>query len=315
MDRLQTMEVFVAVAETGGFAKAAARLHLSPPVVTRAVAALEERLGVRLFNRTTRKVAPTEAGLRFLASARELLRQIEEAEKEAAGEMAMPSGTLHIAASVTFGRRAVAPLVAEFLRAQPRVQVSLLLTDRVVNLIEEGMDVAVRIGELPDSSLVARRVGRVQRLLVASPGYLARRGAPREPSELRLHAMVAFTGLMPNREWRHVQGGRSAAVRIDPRIELNDAQTAIALAEAGEGITSSLCYMVSDAIREGRLAAVLEPFWPAPAPVHLVYPQTRLVAPKLRAFLELATRRLRERLEGDLALGTAPAAAGAAAGD
>lgn len=248
MDRLQGMEIFVAVAETGGFAKAAARLHLSPPAVTRAVAALEERLGVRLFNRTTRSVLPTEAGLRFLDRARAVLQQIEEAEKDAAGEMVLPSGHLTVTASVSFGRHAVAPVVSDYLRAYPRVSASLLMLDRQVNLVEEGVDVAVRIGELPDSSLVARAVGRVRRLLVASPDYLARRGVPAAPADLRLHEVIGFTGLMPNREWRHVQDGRSAAVRLAPRYELNAA--AIAAAEAGEGITVSLCYMAAGAIRE-----------------------------------------------------------------
>lgn len=305
MDRVQSMEIFVAVAEGGGFAKAASRLHLSPPVVTRAIAALEERLGVRLLNRTTRSVVPTEAGLRFLDSARALLQQLDAAEKDAAGEMAVPSGTLTVSASVSFGRRAVAPLVREFLEAHPKVSVSMLLVDRLVNLVEEGVDVAVRIGELPDSSLVARQVGRVQRLLVARLGYLARRGAPREPAELRLHDVIAFTGLMPNREWRYVHDARSTPVRLAPRFELNDAETAVAAAEEGGGITVVPCYMVAEAIRAGRLVPVLLDVTPPPVPVQLVYPQARLVAPKLRAFVDLAVRRLRERLSTDFAIHTA----------
>jgi DNA-binding transcriptional LysR family regulator len=302
MDRLQGMEIFVAVAETGGFARAAARLHLSPPVLTRAVAALEQRLGVRLLNRTTRSVQPTEAGLRFLERARALLQQIDEAEKDAAGEMAAPAGQLAVTASVSFGRHAVVPVVTEYLRANPRVSVSLLMLDRQVNLVEEGIDVAVRIGALPDSGLVARAVGRVRRLLVASPGYLDRRGAPALPAELRVHDVIGFTGLMPNRDWRHVQDGRSATIRLAPRLELNDAAAAIAAAEAGEGITPTLCYMVAGAIRAGRLVPVLAPFTPEAVPVQLVTPQARLVAPKVRAFLDLAAPRLRARLAGDLAV-------------
>ncbi|CAH0130555.1 LysR family transcriptional regulator [Roseomonas sp. CECT 9278] len=302
MDRLQSMEIFVTVAETGGFAKAAGRLHLSPPVVTRAVAALEERLGVRLFNRTTRSVVPTEAGLRFLDKARSLLQQLEEAEKDAAGEMALPTGQLTVTASVSFGRAAVAPVVAEYLRANPRVCATLLMLDRQVNLIDEGVDIAVRIGDLPDSSMVARAVGRVRRLLVASPSYLARRGVPSTPADLHLHEAIGFTGLMPNREWRYVQDGRVATLRLAPRFELNDAAAAIAAAEAGEGITIALCYMVAGAIREGRLVPVLLPFSAPAVPVHLVTPQARLVAPKVRAFLDLAAPRLRARLESDLAI-------------
>lgn len=310
MDRLQTLEIFVAVAEAGGFARAAAKLRLSPPVVTRAVAALEDRLGVRLLNRTTRRVVATEAGLRLLESARTLLRQLDAAEKEAAGETATPGGHLTIGAPVTFGRRAVAPVVVEFLRAQPRVSVSLVLLDRVVNLVEEGVDAALRIGDLPDSSLVARRVGQVQRVLVASPAYLQRRGVPEDPGALRGHDLIAFTGLVPNREWRFVRAGRHAAIRLAPRFQLNDAAAAIEAAEAGDGITIALSYMVADALRSGRLVAVLHELAPPPVPVQLVHPQARLVAPALRAFLELAHRRLRERLATDLAI---PAGAVAAA--
>jgi len=302
MDRLQSMEIFVAVAETGGFARAAARLHLSPPAVTRAVAALEERLGVRLFDRTTRRVAPTEAGLRLLERARPLLREIDEAEREATGERVLPTGHLTVTASTSFGRLAVAPVVAEYLRAHPRVSVSLLMLDRQVNLIDEGVDIAVRIADLPDSSLVTRSVGRVRRLLVASPDYLARNGTPSTPAELRLHEVIGFTGLMPNREWRHVQDGRGAVQRLAPRLELNDSAAAVAAAEAGEGITLALCYMVADAIRGGRLVPVLLPFATAAVPVQLVTPQARLMAPKVRAFLDLAAPRLRARLAGDLAV-------------
>ena len=302
MDRLQTLEIFVAVAEAGGFARAATKLHLSPPVVTRAVAALEDRLGVRLLNRTTRSVVATDAGLRLLESARALLQQIDTAEKEAAGETSTPSGHLTVSASVTLGRRAVAPIIGDFLRSHPRVSASLILHDRLVNLIDEGVDVAVRIGDLPDSSLVARQVGRVQRLLVASPDYLTRRGVPQDPTDLRLHDVIAFTGLMPNREWRFVRDGRSAAVRLAPRFEVNDAAAAIGAAEAGDGITIALCYMVAEAINTGRLVAVLPEVTPPPVPVQLVYPQARLVAPKVRAFVDLASRRLREQLSTDLAI-------------
>jgi len=308
MDRLQSLEIFVAVAEARGFARAAARLHLSAPVVTRAVAALEDRLGVRLFNRTTRNVALTEAGLRFLDGAREVLQRVEEVEKEAAGETSLPTGHLTVSAPVTFGRYAVAGVAAEFLRAHPRVTLSLGLADRMVNLVEEGVDVAVRIGDLPDSSLVARQVGHVQRILVASPAYLARRGMPEDPSELRLHEVIAFTGLMPNREWRFRRDGRSLPVRVAPRFEVNDATAALAAAEAGEGITIAFCYMAAQAINEGRLVPVLRALAAPPVPVQLVHPQARLVAPKVREFVALAARRLRERLATDLAI-RAPARA------
>lgn len=300
MDRLHEMEVFLAVADAGSFAKAGARARISPPAVTRAVASLEDRLGTRLFNRTTRSLSLTEAGARFLESTRRLLSEIETAEKDAVGETAIPQGHLTVTASVTFGRTLLSPIVSDFLRGHPRITVAAMLFDRVVNLVEEGIDVAVRIGDLPDSSLMARRVGEVRRILVASPDYLARRGQPSEPGALKQHSIIAFTGLMANREWRYVDGKSAKQVALSPRMEVNDAVAAISAAEAGDGITIALSYMVADAIREGRLVQVLDAFTPDPVPVHLVYPQSRLVAPKIRAFVDFAAPRLGDVLS-DLA--------------
>lgn len=301
MDRLRAMEVFVAVAEAGAFATAGGRLRMSPPAVTRAVAALEERLGTRLLNRTTRRLSLTEAGARYLESARRLLGEIEAAERTAAGEAAAPAGHIAITCSVTFGRMHLVELVAEFLRVQPRITAAVLMLDRVVNLVDEGVDVALRIGTLPDSSLMAHRIGETQRLLVASSDYLARRGTPECPDDLKSHAIIAFTGLMPGREWRHAaEGGRSAAVTLAPRLTVNDAASALAAAERGEGISLMLSYMVAGAFAEGRLRPVLESFAPPPAPIQIVYPQTRLLAPKIRAFVDFAAPRLRERLARDL---------------
>lgn len=297
MDRLHEIEVFVAVAEAGGFARAARRLRLSPPAVTRAVAALEERLGARVFERTTRSLVITEVGRRFLETARRILADLDAAEKEAVGTTTMPQGHLTVTASPAFGRSVVAPVVGAFLDRHPRVTVSLLLLDRLANLVEEGIDVAVRIAHLPNSSLIARRVGAVRRLLVASPDYLARRGVPRTPQDLRLHAVIAFTGLMPDRAWRYADGTATGTVSFMPRLEVNDALAAVAAAEAGEGITVSLSYMVADAIRAGRLVPVLDAHAPPPVPVHVVHPGSRLVSPKLRAFVDFAAPRLRETLE------------------
>ncbi len=293
MDRFHELEVFVAVADAGSFAKAGARLRLSPPAVTRAISALENRLGARVFNRTTRSLAITDVGQRFLESGRRVLDDLEAAEKEAVGASAMPQGHLTMTASVTFGRSAVAPVVSAFLEQHPRVSASVLLLDRVVNLVEEGIDIAVRIGSLPDSSLVARRIGTVSRVLVASPDYLARREAPAAPADLRLHAFIAFTGLVPNREWRFQDRQKHGSVRLQPAFEINDAAAAIEAAETGHGITAALSYMVSDRIREGKLVPVLAAFALPPQPVHLVYPHARLVAPKLRAFVDFAAPRLK----------------------
>ena len=298
MDRIRAMEVFVAVADAGSFAKAGERLRISPPAVTRAISGLEERLGARLFNRTTRSLSLTEAGQRFLESSRRLLAELEEAARDAVGEAAVAQGHLTITASMTFGRMALSPIVGDFLTAHPRISASRMLVDRVVNLIEEGIDGAVRIGDRPDSTLVARRVGEVRRIMVASPAYLAKSGAPEHPSELKLHSVIGFTGLMTNREWRFVDDrGKSAQVSLRPRLEINDAAAAINAAVAGEGITSVLCYMVGQKIRSGELVPVLEAYWPAPAPVQIVYPHSRLLAAKVRAFVDFATPRLGERLK------------------
>ena len=189
-------------------------------------------------------------------------------------------------------------MVCAFLNENPRVTVSVLLLDRVANLVEEGIDLAVRIGPLPDSNLVAKKIGTVRRILVASADYLTRRGVPQTPADLRLHSMIAFIGLMPNREWRFLDSKRGNSFSFAPRLEINDAAAAIAAAEMGDGITVALSYMVADQIRDGRLAAVLDSFTPAPVPVHLIYPQSRLISPKLRAFIDFAAPRLHARLDG-----------------
>ncbi|MDP1669633.1 LysR family transcriptional regulator [Phaeovulum sp.] len=297
MDRLHEIEVFVAVADAGSFAKAGGRLRLSPPAVTRAISALEDRLGARVFNRTTRSLTITEVGQRFLEGARRILTDLDLAERDAVGETAIPHGHLSITASVTFGRSALAPQICNFLSQYPRVSVSVLLVDRVVNLVEEGIDVAVRIGSLPDSNLAAKRIGAVRRVLVASPDYLARRGTPRSPSDLKLHSVIAFTGLLPNREWRFSSGQGPISVTLDPIIEINDAQAAIDAAEMGHGITVALSYMVHDRIKAGKLVEVLDSVAPPPQPVHLVYPKTRLIAPKIRAFVDFAAPLLKQTID------------------
>ena len=297
MDRLHELEVLIAVADSGSFAKAGNRLRLSPPAVTRAIAALEDRLGARVFQRTTRSLTITEVGQRFLDSARRILTDLDQAEKAAVGETATPQGHLTITASVTFGRSALGPVVPDFLVRYPGITASVLLLDRVTNLVEEGIDVAVRIGSLPNSNLIARRVGTVGRMLVASPDYLRRRGTPLAPPDLKHHAMIAFTGLIPNREWRFNPPQGATSVTLAPILEINDAATAIEAAEMGHGITVALSYMVHDKIRRGTLVPVLDGLAEPPRPVHLVYPESRLVAPKVRAFVDFAAPRLKAVLD------------------
>lgn len=292
MDRLRMMEVFVAVADAGSLASAGKALGLSPPVVTRVIAALEERLGVRLLNRTTRSLSLTEAGARYLESTRQVLAALDEAERSAAGATAIPSGHLRVTAPLTFGRMHLMPVLAGFLRSQPRVTATLVTLDRIANLIEEGFDVAVRIAQLPESTLIARRIGEVTRVLVASPAYLDRHGVPREPMDLRAHEMIAVPGLLPGGEWRFWADGKPQTVRLTSSLAVNDALAAIMAAERGEGLTAVLSYMVAPQLRAGTLVTVLDPFTPPPVPVQLVYPQSRLVAAKVRAFVDFAAPRL-----------------------
>ena len=298
MDRFNELKVFVSVAECGVFAKAAARLRSSPPAVTRTVAALEQRVGVQLFNRTTRMVSMTEAGRRFLEHARRILTDLDVAESELAGESTMPSGHLTITSPVTMGRMMLPSIVTDFLHAHPHVTAKVLLFDRITNLIEEGIDVGLRVGQLPDSSIIARHVGEVRRILVASPTYLSKHGRPKDPTDLKRHSMIAFTGLLPNREWIFGEGKTARRITLKPRFEINDAAAAIAAAEGGGGITIALSYMVANHIRERRLQQVLEPFAPSAVPVQLVYPESRLVAPKVRAFVDYAAPKLRTALRG-----------------
>jgi DNA-binding transcriptional LysR family regulator len=296
MDRFHELRAFISVAETGGFAKAAISLNSSPPAITRAVAGLEDRLGVRLFNRTTRSVHLTEPGIRFLEDARRVLSDLDMAEQDVRGEARLATGQLSITASRAFGRFVLQPIIAEFTDAHPLVSVSMLLYDRVVDLVDEGFDLAVRIAHLPDSSLVSSHVGDVRRILVAAPGYLAKHASPKRPADLKLHTIIAHTALMPNREWRFVDAGKPARMTLVPRIEINDAHAGIQLAEQGKGITIVLSYMVADALQTGRLVPVLKDFAPPPLPVHLIYAQRRIIAPKVRAFIDFAAPKLRAAL-------------------
>jgi DNA-binding transcriptional LysR family regulator len=296
MDRLQEIEVFVAVAEAGGLSRAATRLRLSPPTVTRALASLEDRLGVRLFNRTTRSLTITDAGQRFLDRSRRILTDLDDAQTDVAGEAVSPQGHLSITASVTLGRSLLAPVICEFLSLNRRVTVSAIFLDRITNLVEEGIDIAVRIGELPESGLVARKVGSVRRLLVASPDYLERNGAPASFSDLAHHSIIGFTGLMPVREWHFQDGTRNRSISLTPAFEVNDALAALQAAEASHGVSPALSYMVSDSLRRGRLVEVLPEGGLPAMPVHIVHISARLVASRVRAFIDFAGPRLAERL-------------------
>lgn len=284
------MTVFVTVAELAGFAPAARRLRLSPSAVTRLVAALEDRLGTRLLQRTTRKVALTDAGVRYLERARRILADVAEAESAAQAERTVPTGRFVVTAPQVFGRLHVAPLMCNYLRKYPRVTGDLTLSDSIVNLIENGVDAAVRIGVLDDSSYVARVVGSTRRVIVGSPKYLARRKRPRSPDDLADHSIIQFTALAATPEWRFMVDGQPARIALSPRYVTNSADAAIGHAELDGGLAMVLSYQAEAGVRAGRLEVVLAEFEPPPWPIQIVYPTTRLLSAKVRAFVELATR-------------------------
>jgi DNA-binding transcriptional LysR family regulator len=293
MDQLDAMRAFVSVATLGSFAEAARRRRLSPSAVTRAVAQLEDSLGLTLLTRTTRTVRLTERGQIYLESCRQILEDVDAAGLRARGLDASPRGELRVAASILLGRLHVLPIVEGLLAAHPELAVRLTLSDRNVHLVEDGVDVAVRIGELADSSLISARLGAVSRVLVASPAYLARRGAPQTPAELPDHDLIAFEGLEITDEWRFRPG--DAPVRIHPRLAVNSADASLVAAEGGLGIVRALSYQVVEALAAGRLVRVLEPFTPPPLPVSAVYPDRRIPSANVAAFMAAARGYFRAR--------------------
>jgi DNA-binding transcriptional LysR family regulator len=293
MDRVDGVAIFAEVAERGSFAEAARRLNRSPAAVTRAVAELEARLGVRLLNRTTRAVSVTEPGQRFLAGARRVLSDLAEIEQAAIGQGSAPRGELRLTAPIAFGRRHVLPLVTDFLARFPEVSVRLTLIDRPVDLVEEGLDAAIRIGTLADTSAIATRVGSLRRVAVAAPAYLKRRGLPKTPRELAAHDVIAFSGMDGTQRWRFA-GGEAP---IKPRLIVNTAEAAIDAAVSGFGITRVLSYQAVDALADKSLVRLLRDHEGDDIPVHVVYPDGRHPPPKLRAFLDALVPRLRQRCD------------------
>lgn len=293
MDRLQAMNIFVAVVDGRSFASAARKLNLSPPVVTRAVAELEERLGSRLLTRTTRVVRVTDAGASFADDCRRILGDIEEAETAATGTGAASRGTLTLTAPVLFGHLYVTPILVDYLLRFPAVDAQCLFLDRVVNVVEEGIDVAVRIGELPDSSLQATRVGRVRRVLVASPAYLRTHGVPQRPEALAQHCIVSPSAVTAMPEWRFNDAGKPLLQRLHARMRTTSNDSAIAAVVAGLGITRLLSYQVAAHLKTGGLQIVLEAFEASPLPVHVVHCEGRRATQKVRGFIDLAVETLR----------------------
>jgi DNA-binding transcriptional LysR family regulator len=290
------------VAEEEGFAAAARRLQLSPPAITRAVASLEDTLGVKLLDRTTRYVRVTEAGRRYLEDARQILAGMQAADEAAAGINAAPRGHLAVTAPVLFGRLFVMPGIVEYLERYPDMEVEAIFLDRAVNLLEEGLDVGVRIGELPDSSMRALRVGWVRHVLVAAPAYLERYGSPRVPADLRKHSLIASRAGDFGGGWRFAETAGEHPLKIDARLKVTSNDAAIAAALSGFGIARLLSYQVAAEVDAGRLRLLLPEYDPPRYPVHILHREGRHASAKVRAFIDL----LAQSLRADVTLNSGP---------
>ncbi|MBC2653956.1 LysR family transcriptional regulator [Pseudomonas sp. MSSRFD41] len=294
MDRFQEMQVFVCVAQEQGFAAAARRLNLSAASVTRAVAALEQRIGTQLLVRTTRNVHLSEAGQRYLEDCRRILAEVQDAEASAAGIHAQPRGQLSLTAPVLFGELFVTPLLVRYLQRYPQVSVNALLVDRMANMVDEGIDVAVRIGELPDSGQHSIRVGQVRRVICASAAFLASHGRPQHPEDLRQAPVIAPSSIGQARNWQFNVAGRALSIRPEPRLLVSASQAAITAASLGLGLTRVLSYQVADKVAAGQLEIVLEAFEQPPLPIHVVYQGGRKAPARVRSFVDFAVQALRE---------------------
>ncbi|SOE87260.1 transcriptional regulator, LysR family [Burkholderia sp. YR290] len=300
MNRLESMSILIAVVDAGSLSAAARRLDIPLATVSRKVGELEAHLKTRLLHRTTRQLSLTEAGTSYVAACRRILEEIDEVERAATGEYAAPKGELVVTAPVVFGRLHVVPVVADFLAHYPEIDIRLVLTDRVVHLMEEQVDVAVRIGELPDSSLMATGVGTVRRVVCASPGYLETHGVPSRPEELAARECISFEALESMRAWSFGSGKAELSVPVRSRFAVNTAEAAIDAAILGVGLIRVLSYQVAGAIRDNTLSVVLDAFESAPLPIHLVHKGQAPLPLKLRAFLNFVTPRLRARSSREL---------------
>ena len=297
MDRFDAMSVLLAVVEEGSLSAASRRLRAPLATVSRKVADLERHLRTQLIVRTSRRVELTDAGRAYVAATKRILEQVEEAERAAAGEYSAPRGELHVTAPGMFGKRHLLPLAIAFLKEHPDITLRLFLADRQINLTEEHVDLALRIGHLEDSGLIATRVGAVQRVTCASPDYLAQRGTPQTPEDLRVHDGISFQGFPVAPEWRYRRDNPTFVVEPRTRLAVNTTEAAVAAAIAGLGIIRVLTYQVADELRSGELQVVLGEFAPAAMPVSLVYPDAGLLPLKVRAFLDWTAPRLRTQLQ------------------
>jgi DNA-binding transcriptional LysR family regulator len=293
MDRLDAMTVLLAVVENGSLSAASRALHSPLPTVSRKISELEAHLGARLLTRTSRRILLTEAGQNYVSAAREILGRVEEAERRAAGEYLAPRGDLTMTAPIVFGRLHVLPVVTDFLKAFPEINIRLILSDRSVSLADDHIDLALRISQLAQSNLIATRLGSIRNTVYANPDYLKRRPGPHHPLELADHACIAFEGVLSTHVWSFQQGKQAISAPIRARLSVNTAEAAVDAAAAGLGITKVMSYQARRAVEQGLLTPLLEAFELEAAPVHLVHlPQAPLPL-KLRAFLDFATPRLR----------------------
>jgi len=293
MDKFNLISIFIAVVDTNGFAAAARKLNISPPAVTRAINELETQLHVRLLTRTTRKVRVTDAGARYVEDCRRIIAELSEADESVGGSHGAPRGRLTLTAPVLFGSKFVTPIVAEYLNSFPEVSASCLFLDRIVNMMDEGIDVAIRIGELPDSSMQSIRVGRVRRVICAAPGYLKKQGIPRKPDDLQNHAIISANSMAPSPEWTLVEDGVAHVIKLQSRFTTSTNDSAITAAVGGFGLTRLLSYQIADFLRDGQLKTVLSQCEPPALPIHVVHREGRHASKKARAFIDLAVERLR----------------------
>jgi DNA-binding transcriptional LysR family regulator len=296
MDRLEAMSIFLAVVEAGSLSSAARRQKTPLATVSRKISELESHLQTKLFNRSTRKVVLTEAGSSYVVACKRILADVMEAERAASGEYAAATGGLTVTAPVGLGRAYLIPILAEFLKAYPEIDVELVLNDRIMSLPEEQIDVALRMGPLPDSSLMALRLGGIRRIFCASPTYLAARGTPRTPNDLVGHDCVSYPSLLSPDVWTFAGDESNLAVRVHSRLVVSNAEAACDAARAGIGITAAFSYLVESALKAGTLTTLLDEFQPPAWPVSLVYMAGRFLPIKLRAFLDFAAPRLKARL-------------------
>ena len=297
MDRFEAMTVLLTVVEAGSFSAAGRKLDMPLATVSRKVTELEVHLKARLLNRSTRRLTLTDTGRDYLVACKRIVEDLNEAERSASGEFSAPRGDLVITTPIVFGRLYVLPVITEFLRVYPQVNVRLVQSDHVVNLIEDHVDLAVRIGKLPDSRLSATRVGDTRRAVCGSPQYFAAHGVPAVPSDLGAHQCITFEALMSPQAWSFNVDGVDFSAPIQSRLIVNTADAAIEAAIAGAGLTRVLCYQFDAARRAGSLSVVLQSFEPAALPISLVYSNQKPLPMKLRAFLDFAAPRLRERME------------------